>query len=704
MKNIFKYFVVVMTVAVAAFYFAACAKNEYNGKGAGEIELTLAADYDGVQVDCPDGEVSGSGRNYTVKVKSLKRTDIVVSCKGYHTQTVPVYTKDFDGGVAKKSVTLEKRYNTLTLTVSGVADMTGVAVKSESENTIKETSINGKKIEIKFNDFETSGEIDKLSVECAGYYTYEFGVNASDFTDYSAAMKVNLLSESSKNASVTFINNLQDDEYYFYISEFDNLNSGDYVRLKSSVTMMLDKTKNYVVRYAVGGENRFYPVSAKDFAVSPYKTVRVGELRGISYSGANNFQKYVNVSLSQEVRDAFSENNIRDEQEIYQNVSVIDKDGNAHRVQNYDNYKFCIYGVKKGDEVRVVATNGVTFVSDYTTTLGDTLTVEKKIENNSELTVRFFDPYGNRLTADENLVRLYNGSSGFEHFDADGGEYVNATDVDGMATVSQDGKEIVIDWHNIMNAVSLLGNQYIENFGSYFYVYLNGRIVYLKDLFNCEYYDVIVRETYELVVDFKDVSGNTVTNLRIPTEQKNQEGYYETVYAEYDYTLGGYKVSFDDGASLRLNTVIGDGINEDIVYNPIEMTELIAFKDFFEYDAAGGYYKLTVTAYKVKRFEIITEGDALPSDIGSFYFSVGGDSVFVYYKPNSEKPEEYIWETDEISEKYIGKTFNVSVSDRNNWQIRYEASVTFTREMFESGSFTLNFTRIDESRNSTVMW
>ena len=134
------------------------------------------------------------------------------------------------------------------------------------------------------------------------------------------------------------------------------------------------------------------------------------------------------------------------------------------------------------------------------------------------------------------------------------------------------------------------------------------------------------------------------------------------------------------------------------------MTELIAFKDFFEYDAAGGYYKLTVTAYKVKRFEIITEGDALPSDIGSFYFSVGGDSVFVYYKPNSEKPEEYIWETDEISEKYIGKTFNVSVSDRNNWQIRYEASVTCTREMFESGSFTLNFTRIDESRNSTVMW
>ena len=66
-----------------------------------------------------------------------------------------------------------------------------------------------------------------------------------------------------------------------------------------------------------------------------------------------------------------------------------------------------------------------------------------------------------------------------------------------------------------------------------------------------------------------------------------------------------------------------------------------------------------------------------------------------------EKPEEYIWETDEISEKYIGKTLNVSVSDRNNWQIRYEASVTFTREMFESGSITFDFTRIDESQNIT---
>ncbi len=699
MKKFFKYFVVSMAVALAAFCFAACGKNEFDGKGAGEIALTLAADYDGVRVDCPDGEVSGSGKSYVIKVKTRKRTDVIVSCEGYHTQTVSVYTKDFADGVAQKNVTLEKRYNTLTLTVSGVTDISGVTVKSDKENTVRETFVNGKKLSVVFNEFSESGEIDKLSVECNGYYPYKFGVNASDFFDYSASAKVSLLRTDSNDASVTFINDLSGSRYSFYIYKFDGLDDGsEYMDVSGSSTTILDKTENYVLSYNTGNGSRYYPIASEDFENSPYKVIRLSELKGIRSEVNYNYSERpsVTVTVSPEIRSELDPDGNNDIWNIMQHVVVLGKNGKECSIRTYGGERsFYIDGVKKGDEVRVVAANGKEFIADYNVTLESALTVEKKVENDSVLKIRFSDPYGNQLNANEDLVQLFNGSSGFEHFVSGGGEFVNAAGIDNIAAVSADNKEIVLDWEKLMSAQSLQGGNYTDKFGGSLYLRLGGETVYFNgynnELYKQEYYYIIVRETYDILIDIKDTSGDPITGRRVYDQVLHS-------YIEYDALKGGYLLKFEDGNDLYVSFDSQEDDPQNISYRSVNIA---AFKDFLEYDTAGGYYKLTVTVYREKQFAIEITGSELPSEVTDFSFSIGDEWVWATNKQDPDSPGGSGWLANNISEKCIGKTFTVNIPDRYDDYVRYEATATFTQEVFDRGVITLNFKRIDMRRPDT---
>ncbi|MDE7395428.1 MAG: hypothetical protein K2M95_04855 [Clostridiales bacterium] len=676
MKKQFKYLFVILTVCLAAACFVACSKGEYNSKGAGEIVLTLSADYDGVHVDCPEGEVTGADKNYTVKVKTRNRTDVIVSCKGYHTVVVPVYTKDFVGGVARKSVTLEKRYNTVTLTVSGVADMSGVEVRAENANTIRETTVRGKKVTVTLNDFASADEIDTLSVVCDGYYTYAFDVKATDFVDYSASVKVSLLSTASSDASLTLINDTSGDSYYINVVQFDDFNAqGESCNVSKSTTLILDKTKNYVVRYSRDTDGYgYYPIASKDFAATPYKTVRLSELKDLSAGNYYNYDVRVRAVLSPTLRDKLNPygHDVSDNW-LYSYIAII-KDGKTYHIGDYEDDAY-VMGVKKGDTVRVVAASNTKFVADYTVTLGDMLTIEDRIENESKITFRFFDTHGNRVDADENLVQLHNGYGSEKHFVDDDVEYVNATDIGDIASVSEDNKEIVLDWSKLMAHRSLYNDElYVENI-TYLYLVLENKYIYLQEnLYARDHYDITVRESFDLFLTLNDLSGNPLTDLEL-------SGW--DIDTPIEYHCGGYTVRFTDGAELELNVIAAETNDEFVRY---ERIQLLAYKEFFAYDASNGRYTLTYGVSRKKVVQIVNTGDAVPPDAGGSVY-IGNDWFYL----DSDGSD---WNL-EISEKSIGKTMQIRFYYDEG---EYTASVKITREMFDSGVITVKITHTSYNR------
>ena len=702
---------------LAVFLFAACG-NEYNGAGAGEISLVLDKVYDGVSVGCPEGEIETVTpyKEYRIKVRTRKRTDVVVSCEGYYTQTVIVNTKDFADGTAQKNITLEKRYNILTLNLVGVADMSGVTVESQN-GMIRSQSIDGKKVTLSFKEYVGDGAIDELKIKCDGYHTYPLTVEKSFFTDYSASMKVTLLSTSSDNASVTFINDLGGGGYSLEIKKAAytlDANSTTYVNVKTSATQILDKNSNYYItaRNRYGFDEEYYTPIAIKGGETPYLTVSLSGIKGIEYcKNDDSITRRYSITVPSELR----------QENVYTDMFTSD----GSRIE-FDTHAGIIYSgnVKGGDTVRVVSYfqdnyGGCKLISCYETEFTESsFTLEAgNIDENITVKFRFVDKNGepkNLSDIPDRSVMLFNdyGVDGADRFfvNGDGYEYVYvdiAHESLGIAEKEDDGYLI-----NVKKLFSLTIKQGEKQGESYF---ADGRSLYIRKPSENEYNRY---ETIEIRRLFDEALSGRPYDIKLPAPLKFKLNFYK-----YDADASAPKQYLTD---LSVSQPDGNGQYEDATYNAQEggyIVETTQVKQYYLsvysdgkryeslkflaseelYEKQGEYLIIDVPVYEVKQLRIadikgvVPMGDPKPDGSATFE---GNLYIHVYTSYDENYPSDIYLCLGSVNETLIGQKFKITVSEWNNRGVRYEASGTLTRQNFDSGILELNFARIEENNNT----
>lgn len=96
-----------LTAFLGSFISACNEKNAFNGRGSAEINLEFNEDYDGLFIQCPNGIVTGSGKNYKITLRTRALVDVIISCEGYETLTLRFLTAEIiSGSITKNDISL----------------------------------------------------------------------------------------------------------------------------------------------------------------------------------------------------------------------------------------------------------------------------------------------------------------------------------------------------------------------------------------------------------------------------------------------------------------------------------------------------------------------------------------------------------------------------------------------------------------------
>ena len=704
-RNFFKFFIVMLIAVAACLTFTACSGTDFNGAGAGVINITLAHDYgESLDVSCSDGKVEAqSTTEYRISTKTRKMTEVIFSCEGYYTQTLRIYTKDYVDGVANKNdIELVKRYNVLTLSVAGVAteDFENVTVTSDKEGVLHgDPVVSGRKIQIAFNDFEAdAGELTTLSVSCENYYTNDITIEAGYFFDYEASMSVRLIKTSSNDISVTFINDLEGREYYLWIYNTYGLDVEKNYRdviVKTSTNIIIDRKASYYIdtNYSEG----YTPLSFVNMPQSepPYVTLKLSELGKIYENSYDGEQEPIQLVIPQEIREFCDTYVFKDGMQVGSNWS----DALDERV-------------KAGDTVRIVAydRNSSEIVSYYDTEIvGNSLTVEAdRIKDDIKITFRYVDQRGNflKLSDVDGGVKVYNGY----HYDStewednyyfaewgneEGEDYIDITDpnvsaFNGLAT--SDEYTVTVDVKEFLKLKTRQGQDFssTDYRGRYLYTadgtgqYIWHNVLYI---IGGDYCDILITKTVDFKVRFYKYDGNGdieyVTGLSF-----DRAGFTYETSGEY------YIISAADLSDECFYPYKGEGSQR----KDYERLHFLVLSELYKKD--GNYCVMDLPLYEQKKLKLSFTGDQPPQNINfDIRFDNGSFYVERDYDPNDPNADPNVGELviKDASQRYIGKKFSVYFYDNGN--VRYEASGTFTQQMFDSGVFEIKLRRIEINYN-----
>lgn len=562
----------VITIIIA-LTFSACAVQTFDASGEATITITLDKAYENIYVSCPGAEITGGGTSYSVKLSTRAETDVIVSCEGYFTEYLNFKTSDLKSGSASKSLTLRERVTSVTVSVRGISDTTGVTISSVGGLFTADAVRNADGTFSLSYDRMTS---DTIEIKKTGYATNTISFSASDFNDYSLSITAPLVVEGDTgDAAITFINlnSINNGTAIFYRYGYQDriveasaslYGSGDKV-------VYLDRTKNYVF-----SANETVLITSMSLKDNPYRVFNAGELFGSSVQirvTAPGLSDFASEIVNSHTATAYVSVN-----ETVANVT------NNNAVFSYVSANFARKAIKDINTVRVLVSrydnsNGWKIYALYEKTnvtraqLLAGIEIENLVDDTLTSIVYFVDEDGAPFTGYE---MSYSGTS--------------VTYADGASSAEINIKQFVIEENGNIE-FSTADNTYTSQILSINSILANATF--------------IARLYYNVRVKLVDINGD---KFDVDGVDSVNDGYYN--------------------AGPR---AIGDDINFNLGRDYISVNGLIFSKEIFTYNTESGYWEYVLTVYESKDIKI-----TLPSYITFAYsYNIYSNTENIYFYSGS---------------------------------------------------------------------
>jgi len=643
-------------VLSAAVLFLGCEAEEFDGAGSAQVIITMDRHYEGLTVSCPEGEIQSSNLVYTVSLKSLAVTDIVLFSEGYEPMVLRFYTDDLKSGHVERSVTLEKKRIFVNITMLGVSDYSEVTVTGGSNFLGFTSTERGITAEL------TESDTAALTFSSPGFYKNTFTVASEMFLNYRANIRVPMLPVGTDSVAVTIINDLPkigygwnlNVSYLEYSQQLQNvyLTNGDaVVYLKRGRNYKISSGSNSVVLGALQIERAF----AEE---KPYIQINASSAVNLSAETGQAVSVKLSGEFSKEVKERW--NNFQMPFEFYS------ASGNLLDIWSSDQPGVYITPAYPGTEALILLRDQSNVYALYRHTFTqsdaqDGFVLQNKVDDLLvDLSFELEDgsPFGG---AD---MRWWGNSQ--EHmlsqFEPQDEVIVQGSLSSGNFTL--DCTKLVTDYRFRLNGIDLILGDSSDN--------------HVRD-FRASFFSALIRggEAAFVVTKKADIRINFFHNGA-------------AVRAE-DVISGLLPEYTDDGQSYIIGNM-GDGENFNIpVDSGFMYLSTIKFdKAIFDY--VDGYYNLDVHLVQVYRLKLNLTVDGQPFAYGSeahVNFSAGGLYASATWLYDRDNPQQGYFEVT-LQEDFIDKNVRIECYFYGDY---YQANIKLTLEMLESGELTVNFTR-----------
>lgn len=326
-------------ILIMTVMFTACNSDNFSIEGSATVIVNMDKVYEGLNVDCPDGEVhKDSETSYSISFARLKQVQVVISCNGYYTQYKNISSAELASSPTL-NLTLEKKTYSTTIEIENIGDASQVKLYEVNKETTAETEV---PIIIEGNTIkaETQNALERAVLKASGYK--DFYMDLPEYVNYDLNINVPMVSNDSNKFAVVIFNDLVVSGEVSYTLKFTDVlygNSYNTVKINntiSTVYALLEKDKPYILKTS---QDTSLVISQEDYIKGSYETILLSTLIP-EESIVTNYDNYIITDIE---KDSIDETNILNANVWLNNSNVssvtkeeiVDSEGNVVSVQYF---------------------------------------------------------------------------------------------------------------------------------------------------------------------------------------------------------------------------------------------------------------------------------------------------------------------------------------------------------------------------------